>query len=84
MGGIYANSRQFVDRWAARHPQWAVTITYTTSGPEHNRRYICTYTLDGTISLVGDEMTSMADPKESAATKAWRVCWLHELSFSLT
>jgi hypothetical protein len=64
------NSRQYMDRWAARHPQWPVTIWYNTSGPEHNMRYVCTYTFDGTITVAGDERRTKADAKESAAAHA--------------
>jgi len=72
------NYRQSVSEWASRHPQWPVKISYTVSGPEHNQRHVCTYTLNGTTELVGDEMTKKVGANESAAKKAFVVCQLWE------
>jgi hypothetical protein len=72
------NYRQRVDQWAARHPQWPVTISFTVSGPEHEQRYVCTYTLNDPIAniatpIVGEEMNTRAAAKESAAQRAFVV-----------
>jgi len=81
------NYRQKVDQWAARHPQWPVTVSFAVSGPEHDQRYICTYTLHdttttATTSIEGDEKTSKAAAKEAAARKTFVIFELWERAVS--
>jgi hypothetical protein len=72
------NSRQKVDQWASRNPQWPVTISFRVSGPEHDQKYVYTYTLNDPIAniatpIVGEEMNTKAAAKESAAQRAFVV-----------
>jgi hypothetical protein len=73
--------RQRVDQWATRHPEWPVTFSFEDIGPEHQRTYICTYavrdaTTTATTSIPGEEKSTRAAAKESAAKKALITCEL--------
>jgi hypothetical protein len=75
------NYRQKVDQWAARHPQWSVDVTFTTSGEQHRPEHVFTYTFSDSINntttpVVGDPKSTKAEAKESAAQKAFVVCEL--------
>ena len=74
--------RAAVDLWMDRHPEWPTTITFTTSGPEHQQTFICTYTLAGIVPIAGDQMRNRRDAKESAAEKAFAICSLWEREVS--
>lgn len=61
--------RQLVDQWFARNPDHSMSFSFTEDGPEHARRYRCTYLLDSTIARTGEWKTSKRHAKESAAAQ---------------
>lgn len=62
-------NRMVVDQLANKNG-YTATPTFIHDGPEHNRRYQCTYTLGGTTSVHGGWETTMGAAKESAAAEA--------------
>lgn len=79
------NYRQAVDQWAARNRDITVSFSFTEEGPEHDRRYKCTYVLGGTTTRTGEWKRNKPDAKESAATLAlfvlriWRPTYVDHL-----
>jgi len=67
------NYRQEVDHWAVRNPSCPVAHRFSEDGPGNAKRFLCTYTLNGTTNLAGEWRSNKTEAKETAAREVVKI-----------